>query len=60
MVTATPTGGAQPGTVTKISGNLWAIVPDGEPSQRYCLDGPLATGALTANVPSNSFGRRYF
>jgi hypothetical protein len=36
---------ARSGKVTKVA-NVWAIVPDDEPTMRICLDGPLATSAL--------------
>ena len=37
---------ARSGNVKNIANQLWAIVPDDEPSMRICLDGPLATSAL--------------
>jgi hypothetical protein len=37
---------ARSGKVTQVAKELWAIVPDDEPTMRICLDGPLATSAL--------------
>lgn len=43
---AAPSGaaaGGRSGTIVKITDAIWAIAPEGQPTERYCFEGPLAT-----------------